>query len=383
MRIAHATRGASRETGRVGAPTRPVFALEAPGAPSARAESERVQDRAKGVCMANEVSRVQSSVITTVNLRASPAGWVQLCQLLILPSLVLLSPSPSASQQDDTADPQMRINMSVESKALPVQNDGAFRARIPIDVPSYYGVTPNLALQYHSNGRDGVVGSGWSLSGVSVIQRTSFTRGTPQWDSTDVYVLDGQLLVPREEYSGGQPINTHATAVESYLRIKRDDRGTIDENDDWWVVTSKDGTQATYQPVLKQWDGNFDADNDPANGISGGWRTIRWGIVEVKDTWSHRVWYVWDCYDGSIRDCYLDRIQYGYGQIHPFGTGVWIQFVYEGRRDYVPVTTGFDIKYTSKLLHLIDICVATQSSWFGCNENGTTDDRRASGDSAL
>lgn len=42
---------------------------------------------------------------------------------------------------------------------------GSFGYSIPIEVPPFHGLEPRLALSYSSEGRNGILGVGWSLSG--------------------------------------------------------------------------------------------------------------------------------------------------------------------------------------------------------------------------
>ena len=76
---------------------------------------------------------------------------------------------------------------------------GAFATGVSIGIPAFRGLEPRLSLVYNSSGRNGWLGVGWSLSGFSVIERRGgVRRGPPRYDATDVYVLDGQRLVPWE-----------------------------------------------------------------------------------------------------------------------------------------------------------------------------------------
>jgi len=72
---------------------------------------------------------------------------------------------------------------------------GSFATSVPIQVPSYHGLQPGLALRYSSQAGDGWVGEGWALAGTSVIERQSGVHGLPAWDSGDHYALDGTDLV--------------------------------------------------------------------------------------------------------------------------------------------------------------------------------------------
>jgi hypothetical protein len=62
-------------------------------------------------------------------------------------------------------------------------------------------MVPNLSLVYHSQSGDGLLGIGWSLSGLSAIYRCPATLlqdgfdGGVNYDANDRFCLDGQRLV--------------------------------------------------------------------------------------------------------------------------------------------------------------------------------------------
>lgn len=69
--------------------------------------------------------------------------------------------------------------------------------RIPLKVPPGTRVAPNLALAYSSQGGDGMLGMGWSLTGLARIERcpasilTDGFRGGIGYDADDRFCLDG------------------------------------------------------------------------------------------------------------------------------------------------------------------------------------------------
>ena len=90
--------------------------------------------------------------------------------------------------------------------AFAVSDSGAATYSIPIQVPpGAAGMQPNVALNYNSQGGNGLLGLGWSLSGLSVITRCAQTEAQDgsktginydQAATNDRYCLDGQRLVP-------------------------------------------------------------------------------------------------------------------------------------------------------------------------------------------
>ncbi len=56
--------------------------------------------------------------------------------------------------------------------AQSVTPDGAFTYSVPIEIPAgTNGMQPNISLNYNSNGGNGMLCVGWSLSGFPVISR--------------------------------------------------------------------------------------------------------------------------------------------------------------------------------------------------------------------
>ena len=146
----------------------------------------------------------------------------------------------------------------------------------------------------------------------------------------DTFLLDGQELIacttPMVSPScttGG----THATKIESYLRIRHDEAANL------WEVWDRDGVKTTYQPVL-----------GPDTLNSGG--TYRWEVASVEDLHDNTVTYDWWC-DGS-NDCYPDRITYN---------GTTVTFYSEARSDPVTYATGKGLASLAYRLKTIDVQV--------------------------
>ncbi|HEY3358725.1 MAG TPA: VCBS repeat-containing protein, partial [Polyangia bacterium] len=184
---------------------------------------------------------------------------------------------------------------------------GALTSSIPIGVPGFRGLEPKLELAYSSSGGNGVVGVGWGLSGLSVIERASPGGGAPRFDGSDIYRLDGNVLIPCAQAAGSPSCTsggTHATRVESFGKIAFD--GVT------WTVWQRTGVKATYA----------------ARGIAGR-SDFRWTLASVTDTKGNTVAYNWWC-DGS-NECYLDTVTYN---------GTTVKVYYETRGDTITYAVG-------------------------------------------
>jgi RHS repeat-associated protein len=186
---------------------------------------------------------------------------------------------------------------------------GSFSQAIPIEVPAFRGLEPELALTYSSETRNGFVGVGWSVTGFATIQRVNAGLGSPMFDSGDVYLLDGQELFPCQAGSVSPSCTTggtHSTKVERYIRIK------FDPVQNLWTVWSKDGMRTLLSPLI----------NVPPNPfVPGG--TLRWGVSSRIDTDGNTASYVWSCLDG---DCSPSTASYN---------GYQVAFFKETRPDWL------------------------------------------------
>ncbi|HEX5748654.1 MAG TPA: RHS repeat-associated core domain-containing protein [Archangium sp.] len=191
---------------------------------------------------------------------------------------------------------------------------GAFSTQVPIELPAFHALEPNLTLTYSSGGQNGWLGVGWSVSGVSFIERASRGKGAPRYDASDMFLLDGQELVADASLGG-----THSTRIQGYMRIVQDSANNR------WTVYRKDGTRLSYEPVF---------------AVSRG--TFRWALKTAQDTHGNTVSYGYWCDSGA--DCYLDAIAYN---------GTTIKFYSEARPDPISYATGAGLARTNYRLKSI------------------------------
>jgi Salmonella virulence plasmid 65kDa B protein/FG-GAP-like repeat len=164
-----------------------------------------------------------------------------------------------------------------------VGGTGSFTTQVPIEVPSFHGIQPDLALQYSSQGGNGWVGIGWSLTGTSMIDRTAGAHGLPHWDASDHFTIDGVGLIP---CAGGTPrvqtspscahpvagTNGYTSQIETYQRIVF----TPSNAGGYWTVWHTNGVKVTYLPVTT---------------VSG--QVLDWRTSSVQDPSGNTVTYHW------------------------------------------------------------------------------------------
>jgi hypothetical protein len=212
-----------------------------------------------------------------------------------------------------------------------VSETGAATYTIPITVPpGAAGMTPNLALVYNSQGGNGVLGMGWSLSGLSAITRCPATyaqdgfKGGINYDANDRFCLDGQRLVA---VSGAYGANgaEYRTETESYTRVIS--YGTAGNGPAWFKAWTKAGQIIEYGNTE---DARIEAQEKPTARM--------WGANKISDTKGN---YIAVSYteDNANGEAYVSRVDYtgndGAG-VAPFAS---VQFFYETRTD---IDSGYE-----------------------------------------
>ncbi len=193
----------------------------------------------------------------------------------------------------------------VPPKQPVASSNGSYSTSVNIVVPGFRGLEPKIKLTYDSSrsvryeaGRSNqLLGIGWSLQGVSTVERATPGRGAPRYDNNDIFMLDRSELVdcsivtgPSASCSNG---GTHSTRIESYRRI------VFDAGVNEWNVWSRDGTKFTYQSL-----GLISGIATPANLANN----YRWRLTEATDTSGNKVTYQYNC--ASLPNCYPQTVSY-------------------------------------------------------------------------
>ncbi|EJL90059.1 virulence plasmid B protein, partial [Polaromonas sp. CF318] len=206
-----------------------------------------------------------------------------------------------------------------------VNESGAATYRIPIQVPpGVAGMEPKLELSYNSQGGNGLLGMGWSLSGLSAIGRCPRTmavdgvRGGVNLDMNDRYCLDGQRLIL---VSGtyGVAGSEYRTELDGFSKIVAS--GTAGNGVASFTVQTKAGLTMEY--------GNTADSRIEAQGKA----TVRvWAVNKISDVKTNYMTFSYT-EDDVNGEYYPARIDYAGNASSGTNPAAQIRFNYEARPD--------------------------------------------------
>jgi len=208
-----------------------------------------------------------------------------------------------------------------------VSETGAATYAIPIQVPpGTSGMEPKLALTYNSQGGNGLLGVGWSLSGLSAITRCPRTmpqdgvRGSVNYDLNDRYCLDGQRLIAISGAYGGNGTE-YRTEQESFLKAVS--YGSAGNGPASFKVWTRDGLVMEYGATANS---AIEAQGKPTIAV--------WAVNKVSDVKGNyfTVTYTKDSVNGAH---YPARIDYTGNSNTGLAPNSSVQFAYENRPDVV------------------------------------------------
>lgn len=194
---------------------------------------------------------------------------------------------------------------------------GAATYTVPIVIPpGRAGMQPSVALSYNSRSGDGVMGLGWSLSGLSSIHRcpqtpeqdgvtkgVSYTTGA----TGDRLCLDGQRLVPSAGTYGTNG-TTYSTEINSFARITQVG-GSLTGAATCFKVEEKSGRILHYGAVV-----SGTSCVSPLGRVQPGsvTSTLSWLLVKVEDRVGNNQLYSYTDYNNG--EVLLSSITYtGFG----------------------------------------------------------------------
>ena len=224
------------------------------------------------------------------------------------------------------------------------QNGGAVYS-IKLDVPpGIQSVEPKLALTYHSQHSNGTLGVGWSLSGVSAIERTpeiiaiDGVSGGINFDDNDRLSLDGERLICIEgTYNDANAL--YHTELESWQKVEAIPDASLSGSPQFYYrVTNKKGIVKTYG----QSSGRI---------LTPGNEFVRvWALDSIVDLNGNYMVYDYGTENGQF---YIDSISYGLNTASSSSQKRSIRFNYETRSDVSNQYIGGFLIQTSKRLNNI------------------------------
>ena len=239
-----------------------------------------------------------------------------------------------------------------------VSPSGAASYTIPIAVPpGTAGMEPKLALTYNSQGGNGLLGMGWSLSGLSAIHRCAATivqdgyRGGINYNKYDRYCLDGKRLVRTDGYSEPKPgagsgLVTHAgvifgTYITEYS-LETDPSIRV-------VATAYDSLRIPVHFSVYTKSGQileFGVTPDSRIETQGKISISVWALNKVQDTVGNylTVTYLEDNANGQYYPTRIDYTGNASKGLTPYNS---VQFTYEARPDITPMYHAGSLKQST------------------------------------
>ncbi|TQV66157.1 hypothetical protein FKG94_27425 [Exilibacterium tricleocarpae] len=219
-----------------------------------------------------------------------------------------------------------------------VSETGSFRYRLPLVIaPGINGMQPNLSLTYRSNRKNGLLGWGWRIGGLSAITRCKASvardKAISGINSGDDYrfCLDGERLV---EIASGE----YRTEADDFARITR--LGGTAKAPASWTVEYPNGEVLTYGATSDAV--RYDNQAQP----------LTWSLNRRQDMAGNYLTYTYfhDAAQGIHR---IQAIHYTRNDLAT-GTDNAVLFTYEDRDDVLETYRGGARYYVPQRLKTIE-----------------------------
>ncbi len=238
--------------------------------------------------------------------------------------------------------------------AQEVSPSGSFSYTYPIKLPpGTNGMAPNLALVYDSSAGNGILGMGWSIAGLDVIERDP--SYPINFNVNDHYIYNGQKLIHDRD------LDYYHLEKENYTIIKA--IGDVHGGSGYWVVLLQDGTRRYFGET---WDSLVNAVGQPQP------KTRLWALNRVIDP-NGNYYTISYTEDENTGDYYPHVISYTHTQPDDLQAHRSVEFRYGTRDDhfvqYLPTSvdvlkrlTGIDIRIDGGLLRKYELAYDSSPS---------------------
>ncbi|MEM8960119.1 MAG: RHS repeat-associated core domain-containing protein [Acidobacteriota bacterium] len=236
-----------------------------------------------------------------------------------------------------------------------VDRNGRAAYRVPLHVPpGIQSMQPNLALSYNSQGGNGKVGMGFSLSGLSTIQRCKAIlaidgfSGTIAYDADDRLCLDGERLINITDNAYQSPSAIYHTERETWSKVVPSYEGcTVGPCS--FTVTHSDGTVRTY------------GTSTDSRILADGAQAVRvWALHQRQDLDQNTIVYSYTqsptdaVHGGALASpgaYYVDQILYTSNSATSFTGTRTVSFAWTARPDiYVHYVGGSEVTVAARLI---------------------------------
>lgn len=223
---------------------------------------------------------------------------------------------------------QAQLHSAISHSVSPA---GAATIKIPIDVaPGVVALQPNIAIAYSSQAGDGILGLGWSLTGMSFIARcpqsitSDGAKSAINYTASDRFCLDGERLTLVSGTYGGNG-SEYRLEIEKFKKINS--YGVAGTGPASFTVKTRDG-------LLLEYGGTTDSRIEASGKTS-----IRvWALNKITDESGNFNTYTYTK-NSTTGSFYLSRIDYTAN-----GSGVAalssVAFSYETKPDWLTRYSG-------------------------------------------
>jgi RHS repeat-associated protein len=257
-------------------------------------------------------------------------------------SNILLNPNPGAIYGGSNGS---IVGMS-EGNAS-VSPSGAASYEMPIKLtPGTGGIVPQLSIVYNSQGSDGLLGIGFSMSGLSTISRCPkniFNDGfiSPiKLDATDPFVLDGNrlILVSGTYGADGSEYRTENNAFVKVIAV-----GNANGGPDRFMVWTKSG-------LIQEFGNTVDSKIEASGKVN----VIYWLLNKVTDTKGNyfTITYEEDNANGEYRPSRIDYTGNASPALNPYCS---VRFTYGYRSTANNIYLAGSKSHVSRLLQSIKV----------------------------
>ncbi len=270
------------------------------------------------------------------SLDFSSVSVVRGFSILALAALITLFGQAALAQSATEAVPQGYAFPEASSR-------GSAEQSYALDLPKFRGLEPNIVLRYNSARKtkrhglyQGWLGYGWGIDGFTVIERASEGRGTPKYDNSDIYLLNGYELVECDSSISSPSCDhggTHAAQHEDYNRYHYHGM----PGPSWynsWNINGRDGTEVFLRAA--------DYFGSVSTAGTDSSEFYRYLVQRVSDNDNNEVIYDYHCDESPA--CYPKTISYN---------NVVVTFHLETRPDLILMANGESLTRYEKRIKAI------------------------------